>query len=264
VGAAVSLLFMFGVHGWHALADQFETRTADVEFGRREFVSRQWEYLNELLPVWYLVIFPVALVAGVVDRRTRLLTLGSSVLAAGWVGVLRNGSFIHDYWAYLVLIPGLLGMAALGDRAAAALRGNWARTGSALAVVAALLIAASLGTKAFGPFTRDRRDRPADAGRLASAVHPPDSQRFAWQLGADGARWLTYYWDRPIVRLEGAALTTTAEPSELVFVDLDSRPAWLPEDTLHRAVAVRGRYAIFEVAALREIAGGQIATITAG
>ena len=168
--------------------------------------------------------------------------------------MLRNGSFLHDYWAYLVLIPGLLGMAALGDRVAGLLRQHRARLGPALAVVAVLAIASSMGNKAFGAFARDRRDRPADAGRLASDVRPTDVQRFAWQLGADGARWLAYYWDRPILRLEGAALTSTVEPGELVFVDLESRPTWLPYEAVERAVAVRGVYAIFDVATLREIA----------
>jgi hypothetical protein len=261
VGTAGSLLFMFGVHGWDALADQFETRSADIEFGLDEFLSRQWDYLNELLPVWYLAIFPVALVAGAIDRRTRVPTLISAALAAGWVGVLRNGSFVHDYWAYLVLIPGLLGMAALGDRVAGLLREH--RVKPALAVIVALVIASSLGTKAFGEFARDRRDRPADAGRLASDVRPTDGQRFAWQLGADGARWLAYYWDRPIPRLEGAALTSTAEPDELVFVDLDSRPAWLPDEAGERAVAVRGPYAVFDVETLRDFASGEVATTTA-
>ena len=263
-GMAGSLLFMFGVHGWDALADQLETRTGDVEFGLGEFLGRQWDYVDDLLPVWYLPIFPAALIAGVVDRRTRLLTSVSAVLAAGWVGVLRNGSFIHDYWAYLVLIPGLIGMAALGDRVAGLLRKHQAQAGPALAVVAAMFIALSLFTKAFGAFARDQRDRPADAGRLASAYHPPDGQRFAWQLGVDGARWLAYYWDRPIPPLEGAALTSTAEPGELVFVDLDNRPAWLPYEAVARAVAVRGLYAIFDVATLREVASGEVATTTTG
>jgi hypothetical protein len=265
-GTATSLLFMFGVHGWEALADQFETRTgaasatraSDVEFGFGEFLERQWDYLNALLPVWYLAILPVALVVGVLDRRTRLLTLMSAVVAAGWVGVLRNGSFLHDYWAYLVLIPGLLGMAALADRVASLLRVHNSRIGPALAIVAALVIAASLGTKAFGAFSRDLRDRPADAGRLASAVRPADGQRVAWHLGADGARWLAYYWDRPIALLEGDDLMAAAEPDELVFVDLGNRPAWLPLEAAEQAVAARGLYAIFDVATLRDIASPEI------
>jgi hypothetical protein len=252
---------MVGVHGWAALVDQFETRSSDLidirateEFGLGEFLQRQWDYFNVLLPVWYLAILPVALVAGVVDRRTRLLTWTSALLATGWVGVLRNASFGHDYWAYLVLIPGLIGMAALADRVAALLRQRRAQPGPALAMVAALVIALSLGTKAFGAFSRDIRDRPADAGRLASAVGPEDGQQFAWHLGADGARWLAYYWDRPIAALEGTALTSTAGPIELVFVDLGNRPAWLPIEAIERAVAVRGSYAIFDVATLRAIA----------
>ena len=69
-GTAGSLLFMFGVHGWDALADQFETRASELGFGLGEFLSRQWGFLNEFLPVWYLAILPMALVAGVVDRRS--------------------------------------------------------------------------------------------------------------------------------------------------------------------------------------------------
>ena len=262
---------MFGVHGWGALADQFEARSSDVvdirasdvEFGLGEFLRRQWHYVNVLLPIWYLAILPVALVVGVVDRRTRLLTVASAVLAAGWVGVLRNGSFVHDYWAYLVLIPGLIGMAALGDRVAGVLRQHRMRAGPALAVAAALVIASSLGTKAFGAFSRDARDRPADAGRLASVVRPSDGQQFAWHLGADGARWLAYYWDRPIAPLDEAALTSTAAPTELVFVDLGNRPALLPNEAVERAIGVRGMYAVFDVTTLREIASDEVTGTTA-
>jgi hypothetical protein len=48
-------------------------------------------------------------------------------------------------------------------------------------------------------------------------------------------------------------LTSTADPGDLVFVDLDSRPAWLPFEAVERAIGVRGVYAIFDVATLREI-----------
>ena len=85
----------------------------------------------------------------------------------------------------------------------------------------ALALVASFGAKAFGSYAREYRDRPADAGRLASAYRPGEIQSWAWHVGAEGARWLAYYWDRPLRVLDGEELSSTAPSSDIVFVDLE-------------------------------------------
>jgi hypothetical protein len=252
-GTAVSMLFMLGVHGWRALADQAEVRAGDADFGVGEFLRRQWSYANDLLPVWYIALYPLALGAGFLDRRTRWYTSTSAVLATGWVLGLRQGAFIHDYWAYLLLIPGLVGFAALGDWLAGWFREHSANLGPLIAAGVALALVASFGAKAFGSYAREYRDRPADAGRLASAYRPGEIQSWAWHVGAEGARWLAYYWDRPLRVLDGEELSSTAPSSDIVFVDLEARPGWLPDEAVNRAIASTGVYAVFDVATLRSL-----------
>ena len=252
-GTAVSMLFMFGVHGWRALADQAEVRTGDAEVGIGEFLRRQWSNADDLLPVWYVALYPLALGAGFLDRRTRWYTSMSAVLATGWVLGLRQGAYLHDYWAYLLLIPGLVGFAALGDWLARWIREHSANLGPLLVAGVALALVASFGTKAFGPYAREYRDRPADAGRLASAYRPGETQSWAWHIGAEGARWLAFYWDRPIRFLDGEELSSTAPSSDIVFVDLVPRPEWLPVEAVDRAIASTGVYAVFDVATLRQL-----------
>lgn len=251
-GTAASMLFMFGVHGWRALADQAEVRSG-AEFGVGEFLRRQWSWADLLLPTWYIALYPLAVGAGLLDRRTRFYTSMSAAMATGWVFGLRQGAFLHDYWAYLLLIPGLVGFAVLGDWITAWIRQHAANLAPLIATAVALAIVATFGAKAFGFYAREYRDRPADAGRLASSYEPGESQTWAWQIGADGARWLTYYWDRPIRYLAEEELSSTAPPADIVFVNLNLRPRWLPYEAVDRALASRGVYAIFDVGTLRQL-----------
>ena len=62
-----------------------------------------------------------------------------------------------------------------------------------------------------------------------------------------------YYWDRPIRVLDGEDLSSAAPFSDLVFVDLEARPGWLPYEAVDRAIASTGVYAVFDVATLRQL-----------
>jgi hypothetical protein len=243
-GLAVSLAFMVGVHGTGVLAEQTELRAAGGSFTVTEFIRRQVRYLLDLLPVWYLPLLPVAVVAGLVDRRTRYLTAVSAVFAAGWVLVLNNGAFIHDYWAYLVLVPGLVGMAALFDRLP---RHRW------WAPAAGLVLVIGFATMVFGETGQRYLREPTDAGRLAETYQPPSSQEYAYHAGLGAPRWLAYYWDlRP--RNVSESLPPTAGPTELVIVDLTRLPEWLPASV--EVAGRQGRYAVIRVADIRAATAG--------
>ena len=252
-GTAVSMLFMFGVHGWRALADQAEVRTGDVEVGVGEFLRRQWSNADDLLPVWYIALYPLALGAGFLDRRTRWYTSMSAVLATGWVLGLRQGAYLHDYWAYLLLIPGLVGFAALGDWLAGWIREHSANLGPLMVAGVALALVASFGTKAFGPYAREYRDRPADAGRLASAYRPGEIQSWAWHIGAEErVGWRSTGTGRfgsstaRSSRRPRRPRTSSSSTSSRV-------PSWLPVEAVDRAIASTGVYAVFDVATLRQL-----------
>jgi hypothetical protein len=237
---------MFGVHGWGALADQTELRTAGGSFTAAEFLERQWRWFTELLPVWYLVLLPIGVIAGLVDRRTRVYTAMATVLAAGWVIVLNNGAYVHDYWAFLLLVPGVVGMGALLDRLAGLVSGQVAAAG---ALAAGVGVAAGFAVMVFGPTAENYRDRPADAGRLVSEHAPAAGQQYAWHDGRPVPRWLVYYWDLPPREATPESLAQ-AGPSDLVVVYLGRPPRWLDESAA-APVAQEGRYALVRAADLR-------------
>jgi hypothetical protein len=248
LGAAVSLAYMVGIHGISGLSDQTELRTAGGGFTAIEFAARMEQWLSSLLPVWYLALFPFAIAAGLLDRRTRLYTAGSAALAAGWVLVLNNGAYVHDYWLFLVLVPGLAGTGALLDGLARRLPGRHAQ---ATAGAAAVGLAVGFAVMVFGSTGQTYLHRPADAGRLVADNLPADSQQYAWHAGVAAPRWLAYYWDRPPRNIDVERLTEQAAPSDLVLVDLDRPPDWLPDPAAAQPVASQGRYALFRAEDLR-------------
>jgi hypothetical protein len=246
IGVAASLGYAFGVHGLDALADQTELRTAGGSFTATEFVNRQLRWLSDLLPAWYLLLLPFGVFAGLADRRTRFFTAMSAVLAAGWVLVFNNGAFVHDYWAFLVLVPGLVGMGALLDQLAG-------RLPAFVSALAGIGLAAGFAVMVFGPAGQDYVYRPADAGRLV-AEHPPAAgQQYAWHDGLPAPRWLAYYWNLPPREATAGALAERAGPGDLVVVNMDRPPDGWAELRI-TPLAQEGRYALFLVADLRLMA----------
>ena len=252
-GTAVSMLFMFGVHGWRALADQAEVRTGDAEVGIGEFLRRQWSNADDLLPVWYVALYPLALGAGFLDRRTRWYTSMSAVLATGWVLGLRQGAYLHDYWAYLLLIPGLVGFAALGDWLARWIREHSANLGPLLVAGVALALVASFGTKAFGSMPASTATGPpTPAGwplrtdrakpRAGPGISAP-RERVGWRstgTGRFGSSTERSSRRRRRPRTSSSSTSTRC-------------PEWLPVEAVDRAIASTGVYAVFDVATLRQL-----------
>lgn len=245
VGVALSAAFIVGVTGWEALTGQTDYRTAGGDFTAVEFVRQQLRFARRLLPLWYLLLFPVALVAGLLDRRTRWYTAGAAAFAAGWVLLLNNGSYIHDYWAYPVLIPGVIGAGALGDWLAERFGGQRFAVG---AVVAGAGLAVAFASIAFGGTAHHHVEQPVAAGRLVAEHPPAPGQRYAWAPGISAPRWLVYYWDLPARRVDEQVLAEQARPEDLVLVRADRLPPWIPESALDAAVHREGRYALLRVA----------------
>ncbi|MEJ7801635.1 MAG: hypothetical protein WKF60_14020, partial [Ilumatobacter sp.] len=248
-GIATSLAFMVGAGGASDLGQQVGERTGgSTSIGR--LVDVVAHDAGELLPSWYMVMLPVAVAVGLVDRRTRFLTVLSSLFAAGWVLVLPDGAIVHDYWAYLVLIPGLLGMAAVADKALDRLdRPRFVPT-TVTALVATLLLGSFL-TMVIGDDADVYVDRPTQAGRLIETAVIPADQRFAWSVGFTDLRVLSYYLDRPTRVLTDVELADLAD-DELIFVDLERLPGWYPVVTAPVAVQRRDGFAFVRADTLRE------------
>lgn len=250
VGLAVSLSYMFGVHGLGALADQTELRTAGGTFTAWEFVRRQGRYVADMLPIWYLALLPVGVIAGLVDRRTRFVTALASACAVGWVLVLNEGAFVHEYWAFLVLVPGLVGMGALLDRVAGLLPARVVRGG---ALIAGAGLAVAFGVMYFGHTAKQYFYTPELAGKLVAEHAPAVGQQYAWHDGLPAPRWLCYYWQLP-ARDVSVTLPAEAGPDDLILVNLNHRPAWLPASVA--PVAKEGPYALFRAGDVRAGAAG--------
>lgn len=289
-GVVVSLGYVVGVTGLGALGDQAELRSTGGGYGPLGFLRRQLRFATTLYPVWYLLVLPLGVLAGLRDRRTRGYLAAAVVFTAGWILVPNQAAYLHSYWSYPALVVGLVGMAALADRlvvgggtgghaarpaAPAGTRARWRWPARAMppgwparrptrrtvrraagALVAAGL-AGYLGVLVAGPVRRDLLTVPAEAGRLAAEHRPPAGQRYAWTAG-DGLttpRWLAYYWRLAPRELDPEVLGSgRARPEDLVLMDLRARPEWLPESIDRRAVARGGPYAVFRVAELRAAA----------
>ncbi|GAB3428014.1 hypothetical protein GCM10027569_70730 [Flindersiella endophytica] len=222
-GLLVTLAFVVGLSGVTDLKAQTEFRTEGGGFTVREFVLQQWQWLTDLLPAWYLVLLPLGIVAGLLKRSTRFVTAASTLLSIGWIVGLPNGSFIHDYWIFPILVPGVVGMAAL-------LNLIWVRLPSAVGAVAGvagggLLVAAFVGLVT-GDQAKDYVTRPLDAGELVRTHGPASGQEEGWNVSFGAVRWLAYYWDIHPNRFRPDT-AAKARPDDLVLLREDSIPVWL-------------------------------------
>ena len=165
-------------------------RTGSISLRELEWATRHDVGMMFGIPA---LVAAVGLIAAVVDRRTRGLTIVALGVTLSYPVVFRSGAVNHDYWNYWLLLPVGLGLAAGFDRL---LRtpGATARLGQALAASAAVvatLLAVVLWT---------RPDAPAWAilqGRQAGAVVDSETlapgQQVAWYTGAIGksAAWIS-------------------------------------------------------------------------
>ena len=256
VSIGASLAFMVGVSGRAELLDQTDQRRSSGSYPVGTVARYALDDARDLLPLWYLVLTPLLVGFGIADRRSRWLMALFTAAAAAWTLVLGNGTVVHDYWAYLLLLPGLLGCAALADRALVALdggeppRGSRPRRGDWWAGLAGVGIAVTFAMMVAGPLGDRLIDRPTDAGHLIEAMDMPADQRVAWIVGFDFFRVISYRLDRPVDAITDVDLDGIGD-DEVVFVDLEALPDWYPERTMPEPVAERNGYAVVTVGHIR-------------
>jgi len=254
IGATISLGYVIGSTGAARIGEQIQMRTTGGGFTAAEFFERIASWARALLPWWWRwLLLPAAVVAGVWDRRTRPLTIMGVVVAVGYVVGLPNGSYIHDYWIFPVLLPVWFGAAALMLRAAARWPDHERLIAGGLAGV--LLVAGAahgLGERIPGTYLTG----PAAAGELVRTHGPAAGQEHAWHTsGLAAPRWLSLYWDLPPAEVtEDTAGTVPAD--DLAVVNLDRIPGWLGGRASVREAAVRveGSYALLPGESLARLA----------
>ena len=51
-------------------------------------------------------------------KQTRFFMAAAIVVTGVWIVGLRNGAYLHEFWGFLVLVPGVVGMGVLLEKAA--------------------------------------------------------------------------------------------------------------------------------------------------
>ncbi len=217
---------------------QVET-TVGSRFTLGEFLSRQWGFARELTPIWFQIVAPLALVAGLVDRRTRVPVAITLAVAAALTFGIRQSAWVHRLWNFPWMAPISLGLMAGADlvRRHFSVR-TAALTGGVAGVIALLTFV--------GLFAGPTRDTylldPADAGTVLAEAMTPEGTMWVTP-GIPAPRWVSYYLDAPVWTIE-EAYAGLVRPGDVVLTRTDRRRAWiqLPEEPRLE----QGRYLLFD------------------
>lgn len=200
VGATLSAWWLWFANGgsYANLANQLQFRSSGGDFTFGDLIRRNLRWFKETFPAWTAPLAPVAALAAILDRRTRWAALLTGSLVAVFALALGNGSFIHDYWNYWLLVPLAIGLASFLDNLGRVLPGNW------FPHIAVGLALVSFG---FGMVERspaeDLLSSGAVAGELVATATFPPGQAEAWYFGnVSRPLWLEYYSHRPPHQLD--------------------------------------------------------------
>ena len=259
-GAAVTAAWMLHATGFEELLDQVSVRVSNevtpgnqtTSFTFTEFLARQWSFATEelMVPGWLRVLLVPALLAGLVDRRTRVPTAITLAVAAAMTFGLQQGAWIHRLWNFPWLAPATIGLASLldGVRRLIPARGRAGASMAAGAVIVATLVMVATGG------TRDRYlAEPALLGEALERVAvTPEGRRaeVAWAgPGLPAPRWASYYLDVPVWDLEERRLPELAQ-SDLVILRASRKPEFLPTDALEDPLAEAGDFLVITAASM--------------
>ncbi len=257
LGAGATALWMLIGAGVEDLANQVVIRTGNevggangsLTFTFREFLARQWRFVNEemLVPVWLRVLLVPCLLAGLIDRRTRVpAAITLSVAAALTFGV-QQGAWVHRLWNFPWLAPVTIGFAALADWIRRLFPRRWRPLP---AVLAAVVIAGTL-VAVIGGSTRQRYiTDPADAGTVMEQVGNLSGSELAWAVPpVTSATWVSYYLDMRVMRLNEDNLGDLDE-SDVVVLRADRVPDFFPEGALSDPLAAHNDFLIISASRL--------------
>lgn len=260
-GTLVTAAWMLNATGFSELVDQVFVRVSnDVTAGGRprdftfgEFLERQWSFATHelMVPPWLRVLVVPALLAGLIDKRTRIPTAIALAAAAALTFGLPQGAWIHRLWNFPWIAPVTIGLAALIDAGRRVAPARW-RIGAAAA--AAVVIGATLLAVAGGG-TRDYYiSEPARLGEAleqAAATEEAARAQAAWTgPGLSTPRWASYYLDVAVWDLDEGRLHELAD-TDLVILRAGRIPDYLPAGATDDPLAASGEYLVVTAASVR-------------
>ena len=213
-----------------------------------EFLARQWRFASMFTPVWFRALAPFALLAGLVDRRTRVPAAVTLGVAAAWTFGLQQGAWIHLLWNFPWLAPVTIGSAALIETVRRVLVDSWAAWAAGALWAGALVF--SLYSAAAGPARDLYLAAPSAAGLVMEQAPQKRTPGLMWVTPGIGTpRWVSYYMDEPVWTLDAGSLDEL-EAEDMVLVRTDRVPAYIPEESLGEALISEGRYRLIPGEAL--------------
>ena len=204
-----------------------------------EFLARQWRFAAIFTPVWFRVLAPFALLAGLADRRTRVPVAVTLGVAAAWTFGFQQGAWVHVLWNFPWVAPVTIGLAALVEAGRQVVAGRVRLLAGGLGAV--VLVTTLYGVVS-GPVRRDYLAAPADAGKILEQMSStPVSGRIWVTPGIGSPRWVSYYLAVPVWTLR-SDMISYLERGDLVLVRIDRVPDHVPGGVLDTALLAEGRY----------------------
>jgi len=257
LGTGVTALWMLHAAGVQDLVDQVAIRTGNdvggagggLTFTFGEFLARQWRFATEemLVPVWLRVLLAPCLLAGLIDRRTRVPAAITLAVAAALTFGVQQGAWVHRLWNFPWLAPVTIGFAALADWVRRLTPRRWRPLPAALAavVIAGTLVAVISGS------TRQRYiTDPADAGAVLEQVGSLPGSELAWAVPpVTSPTWVSYYLPMRVMRFNEANLDDLDE-SDVVILRADRVPDFFPEGALSDPLAAHNDYLVISAKSL--------------
>ncbi len=231
------------------------TAAEQAQFTFGEFLQRQWTFAgHELLTSWWLrLLFFPALIAGLIDRRTRGPVVVTLAVAMSLTFALQQGAWIHRLWNFPWMAPTSIGIAALADAARRLLRGPAAKLRAPLGAAAAAVTLVTLAFVVSGS-TRDfYLSRPADAGAVLEQAHDEpqvaEAELVWFTAGIWTPRWISYYLDRPVWMLDETNVSEVVA-TDVILVRNDRVPSFVPPEAMAAPLAAGTEYTLISAAAL--------------
>ncbi len=256
LGGGITALWMLSAAGVEDLANQVTIRTSNdassaggPTFTFSEFLARQWRFVTEemLVPVWLRLLLLPCLLAGLIDRRTRMPTAITLSVAAALTFGVQQGAWVHRLWNFPWLAPVTIGFAALADWIRRLIPRRWRPLPAALATV---VIAGTLFAVATGSTRQRYITDPADAGAVLEQVGSLSGSQLAWAVApVTSPTWVSYYLNTRVIALKEDNLDDLHR-SDVVVLKVDRVPDFFPEGALKDPIAIHNDFVVISASRL--------------